>query len=255
MLLAVDIGNSHTVLGIFKGERLVHDWRIKTDRKCTADEISSKLHVLFSIKEISFDMLNGFIMASVVPTVQACWMKFAKSLVESPLKVDNTTNSGITIAIDNPAEVGADRIVNAAAAFHTYNCPLVIIDFGTAITWDCVSGKGAYMGGAIAPGLGISMEALGQRTAKLPTVDISTPPKNPVGTSTVEAIKSGILYGYGGMVDGLVARITEQMRPEIPKVIATGGMAPLIAPYSLSIEKVEPFLTLEGLRLIHERAQ
>jgi len=149
--------------------------------------------------------------------------------------------------------VGADRIVNSLAGFEMFHTALIIVDFGTAITFDCVSGKGEYLGGAIAPGLAISLEALGRRTAKLPRVDISTPPPQAIGTNTVDAIKSGILIGYGGMIEELVRRIRSEMQPENPTVIATGGMAGLIAPYAPAIEKVLPMLTLDGLRLLHER--
>jgi type III pantothenate kinase len=155
--------------------------------------------------------------------------------------------------IDNPDEVGDDRIVNAVAAFDKYHTALIIVDFGTAITFDCVSGRGEYLGGIITPGVAISLDALSSRTAKLPRVDITIPPAQAIGTNTVDAIKSGIMFGYGGLVEELVRRIKAEMAPQIPRVIATGGMAPLIAPHAPSIEVVEPMLTLEGLRLLHER--
>jgi type III pantothenate kinase len=169
------------------------------------------------------------------------------------LVVNDKLNTGIKVCIDNPGEVGADRIVNAVAAYFEFKTALVIIDFGTAITWDCVSAKGEYLGGIIAPGLSISMEALGSRTAKLPQVDISTPPTTAIGTNTVAAIKSGILFGYGAMVDGLVQRVKKELEPDIPHTIATGGMARMIAPYAESIDHVDPMLTLKGLRILHER--
>lgn len=254
MLLAVDIGNSHTVIGIFKNDTLLLDWRIKTDRKTTADEIFSSLFALFTMKQISFAEIDGVIIACVVPQVLSSWMTFAKGFVDHPVFVNEKVETGITIATDTPSEVGADRVVNAVAAFEKYACPLIIVDFGTAITFDCVSGQGAYLGGAIAPGLGISLEALGQQTAQLPRVDISSPPKKAIGTNSIEAIKSGILFGYGGLVDGLIARIFKEFDPEKrPKVIATGGMALLISQYSEAISSVEPQLTLEGLALIYKR--
>ncbi len=253
MLLTVDIGNSHTVIGIFKNDLLVADWRIKTDRKTTSDEISAALYGLLGMKEITFSEIDGFIVACVVPQVLSSWLSFAANIVDHPVQVDNITDTGIKIVTDNPSEVGADRVVNAVAAFAKYASPLIIVDFGTAITFDCVSGRGEYLGGAIAPGLGISLDALGQQTAKLPRVDISSPPKKAIGTNTIEAIKSGILLGYGGMVDGLIEKIRQEFSPEMPKIIATGGMAPLIAKYSDSIEAIEPQLTLEGLVLLYKR--
>jgi type III pantothenate kinase len=253
MLLTVDIGNSHTVIGTFQKDTLIAHWRLKTDRKITSDEISASLFGLLAMKKMTFREINGFIVACVVPQVLSSWLEFAAGIVDNPLQVDEISDTGITVVTDNPAEVGADRIVNAAAAFAKYVSALVIVDFGTAITFDCVSGKGEYLGGAIAPGLGISLEALGEQTAKLPRVDISSPPKNAIGTNTIEAIKSGILFGYGSMVDGLIEKICLEFSPEIPKVIATGGMAPLIARYSSSIEAIDPHLTLQGLALLYKR--
>lgn len=254
MLITVDIGNSHTVIGIFKGQKLIANWRIKTDRQGTSHEIAATLYGLLTMRSILFSEINGFIMASVVPQAMAAWLDFAHTIVDHPIQVDHLMETGITVKTDTPSEVGADRIVNAVAAFNKYHTSLIIVDFGTAITFDCVSAQAEYLGGAIAPGLGISLDALGKQTAKLPRVDISTPPKKAIGTSTVEAIKSGILLGYGGMVDGLIRKIKEEFKPDTPKVIATGGMAPLIAPYSDSIEEISPLLTLEGLYLLYERS-
>ncbi|HSH12552.1 MAG TPA: type III pantothenate kinase, partial [Desulfurivibrionaceae bacterium] len=197
---------------------------------------------------------DGMVIASVVPPIQSSWLALSRRYFSiEPLLVDRRIDTGVAIRIDNPAEVGADRIVNSLAGFALFNTALIIVDFGTAITFDCVSGRGEYLGGAIAPGLAISLEALGQRTAKLPRVDISTPPPRAIGTNTVDAIKSGILIGYGGMVEELVKRISAEMHPDDPTVIATGGMAGLIAPYAPSIKEVLPMLTLDGLRLLHER--
>jgi len=254
MLLTIDIGNSHTVIGLFRGKKLISDWRIKTDRQATSHEIAATLYGLLTMRTISFTEINGFILASVVPQALAAWLDFGRSIVKSPIVVDHRMDTGITVKTDTPSEVGADRIVNAAAAFEKYKTALIIVDFGTAITFDCVSTEAEYLGGAIAPGLGISLEALGKQTAKLPRVDISSPPIKAIGTSTVEAIKSGILFGYGGMVDGLINRIRQEFPSQSPKIIATGGMAPLISPYSQTIEAIEPLLTLEGLRLLYERS-
>lgn len=255
MILTIDIGNSHTVIGLFSANVLTADWRIKTDRKTTADEIAATLYGLFAMRGITFSQIDGFILASVVPQVLSGWLSFAKTIVDNPLVVNTKMDTGIKVVTDTPAEVGADRIVNAAAAFHKYACPLIIVDFGTAITFDCVSAKAEYLGGAIAPGLGISLDALGEKTAKLPRVDISTPPPKAIGTNTIDAIKSGILFGYGGLVDGLIAKIRQEFAGAPPKVIATGGMASLISRYTTSIQAVEPQLTLEGLFLLYERCR
>ncbi len=254
MLLAVDVGNSHMVIGLFVGAQLTHHWRVKTDRKSTPDELAALFHSLFSMRSISFVDINDVILACVVPTMQAAWADFARQHFDRKIiLVDNTMQTGMKVLTDNPADIGADRIVNAVAGFTRYKKALIIVDFGTAITLDCVSAKGEYLGGAIAPGLAISLDALSGQTAKLPRVDISTSPASAIGTNTVEAIKSGLLYGFGGMVEGLICRIKEEFQPITPMVISTGGMAGLISPYAPSIEKNIPMLTLEGLRLIYVR--
>jgi type III pantothenate kinase len=256
MLLAVDVGNTHTVIGVFEGETLICHWRVRTDHTSTADELATILHGLFTLKNLKFTNISNMIIASVVPPIKAAWRNLSMNLFAfAPLQVSRHLDTGLKIMIDNPAEVGADRIVNSIAAFDRYNSALIIVDFGTAITFDCVSAKGEYLGGIITPGLAISLEALGQKAAKLPKVDITTPPPKAIGTNTVNAIKSGVLFGYSGLVEELINRIKKEMAPEDPKVIATGGMAALIAPNTPSIEAVEPMLTLEGLRLLHERNQ
>lgn len=254
MLLAVDVGNTHMVIGVFESTTLRNQWRVKTDKSTTVDELASLFDGLFRMEGLSFSDISDVIISSVVPVMQAAWTALSTRYFKaSPLVVGDNVQCDMPVLIDNPAEVGADRLVNAVAAYAEYPKALIIIDFGTAITWDCVSDKGEYLGGVIAPGLGISMEALGNRTAKLPQVDISTPPAAPIGTNTVAAIKSGILFGYGGMVDGLVSRIRTQLAPSRPFIVATGGMARLIAPYSETIEHVDPMLTLKGLRILHAR--
>ena len=258
MLLAIDVGNSHTVIGLFKGSRLRCQWRVGSKASATVDELAAMLHGLFAMENITFGQVGGMIIASVVPQATSTWNRFAAGFLGldfniTPLEVDNRLDYPIRVAIPNPAEVGADRLVNATAAYERYRTALIIVDFGTAITLDCVSAAGDYLGGTITPGVAIALEALGQRTAKLPRVDITIPPTAAIGTSTVEAIRSGLLFGYAGMIDGLVGRVCRQMAPEVPKVIATGGMAELIAPYTEVIEEVDPLLTLEGLRIIYER--
>lgn len=254
MLLAIDVGNSQTVCGVFSKDKLLCHWRLKTDRQKTADELAARFLSLFSMQNIRFNDITGVIIASVVPTQQQAWQEFSKKYTNcSPLLVNGQSiTTGIKIATDNPDEVGADRIVNAVAAFEKFGKSCIIVDFGTAITFDCISASGEYLGGAIMPGMSISLDALASRTAKLPRIDISTPPQKAIGSNTVDAIKSGLLYGYGAMVDGLTKRLSTEF-PEPPQVIATGGMAELIAAYTESIQIVDPMLTLKGLYLLHEK--
>ncbi|MFP7755727.1 type III pantothenate kinase [Thermodesulfobacteriota bacterium B35] len=258
MLLAVDVGNSHTVSGLFSDDnRLVAHWRLKSDRDRTADELAVRYHALFQMAGLDAEAITGFIVSSVVPTLETSWLEYAdkylgKRLHAPPMRVNHTTPTGITVATDNPAEVGADRIVNAVAAWDILEQALIVIDFGTAITFDCVNSDKEYVGGTIHPGIGISLDALAGRTAKLPRVDISTTPKQVIGTSTVAAIRSGMLYGFGGLVDRMVEILARELAPDQDRVptVATGGMAHLVAPFAAAIDRIEPDLTLHGLRLI-----
>jgi len=254
MLLAIDVGNSQTVCGIFKQGSLFCHWRLKTDREKTADELAARFLSLFTMQDIHFKDISGVIIASVVPTQQQAWQEFSLKYTGcTPLLVNTPTlKSGIKILTDNPADVGADRIVNAVAAFEQYGKSCIVVDFGTAITFDCVSARGEYLGGAIMPGMSISLDALSNRTARLPRVDISIPPQKAIGANTVDAIRSGLLFGYGAMVDGLIKKLSAEFT-ETPQVIATGGMAELISAYSESIQIVDPMLTLKGLSLLHEK--
>ena len=254
MLLAIDVGNSQTVCGVFSNGNLLCHWRLKTDREKTADELAARFLSLFSMHSLQFKDITGVIIASVVPTQQQAWQEFSNRYTNcSPLLVNvESIISGIKIATDNPGEVGADRIVNAVAAYEQFGKSCIIVDFGTAITFDCISAKGEYLGGAIMPGMSISLDALASRTAKLPRIDISTPPQKAIGANTVDAIKSGLLYGYGAMVDGLTNKLASEFT-DTPQIIATGGMAELIAAYSESIQIVDPMLTLKGLYLLHEK--
>lgn len=256
MLLTLDIGNSHTVLGFFDNhsKKLLHHFRIKTDHNTTGDEYGLLVQGLLHLKDRSLQDITGTIIGSVVPAAKMGWTSFCKEhLGITPLIIGTPDlDTGVVIETDNPAEVGADRIINGLAGFARHNCGLIIVDFGTAITFDCISATGAYLGGAIAPGIGISMEALSAKTAQLPKVDISTPPQSVIGRNTITAIQTGVLFGYGGLVEGLAARLGAAF-PAPPLVIATGGMAALIAPYAPVISHVYPELTLEGLQLIHER--
>jgi len=254
MLLAIDVGNSQTVCGIFKQGSLFCHWRLKTDREKTADELAARFLSLFTMQDIHFKDISGVIIASVVPTQQQAWQEFSLKYTGcTPLLVNTPTlKSGIKILTDNPADVGADRIVNAVAAFEQYGKSCIVVDFGTAITFDCVSARGEYLGGAIMPGMSISLDALSNRTARLPRVDISIPPQKAIGANTVDAIRSGLLFGYGAMVDGLIKKLSAEFT-ETPQVIATGGMAELISAYTESIQIVDPMLTLKGLSLLYEK--
>lgn len=267
MLLAVDVGNTHTVIGIFYNQALFHQWRLKTDRSTTADELVLACHTLFALDEIAREDITGFAVCSVVPALEPAWLGFAgkylRSLTSPPLAVSHQTDTGLAVLTAHPAELGADRLVNAAAAWESCATALIVIDFGTAITFDCVSSKGEYLGGTIHPGLGISLDALAERTAKLPRIDLGEKPAAVIGTTTVEAIRSGMLHGFGGLTDRMVELLSREMREQgaAPadgkiNVIATGGMVELIAPYSTAaIECVDPALTLTGLRILHERNQ
>lgn len=262
MLLTIDVGNTHTVTGLFEAERLLGHWRLRSDRDVTADELALSHRGLLELAGVQFGQVDGCVIASVVPVLENTWLDcirryLAPGLGSAPLVVDCDCDSGIVVDTDSPREVGADRIVNAAAAWHRLGRPAIVIDFGTAITFDCVAEPGRYVGGAILPGIGISLDALASRTAKLPRVDVSTPPSRVIGRDTVSAIHSGILHGYGGLVDRLCARLGEELCHDSefprPAIIATGGMAGLITPFCEAIERVEPMLTIEGLRLIHQR--
>ncbi len=260
MLLCVDVGNSHTVSGVFANGKLISQWRLKSDRDRTADELAIRYHSLFQMATIDMTEISGFIIASVVPTLETSWLTFAnkylgQQLLSEPVAVSDTTNTGIIVKTENPAEVGADRIVKSVAAWEKYKNDLIVIDFGTAITFDCVTRQKEYVGGAIMPGIAISLDALAGRTAKLPRIDIDQPPEKVIGTSTISAMRSGILHGVGGMVDRMVEKIIPELSPQNKQVdiIATGGMAKLIGPYSEVIETIDPLLTLNGLQLIHNK--
>jgi type III pantothenate kinase len=252
MLLAIDVSNTHTKLGVYDRERLVQHWRVQTLAERTADEYAALLLGLFTAAGLAPTEIRGIIVSSVVPpinqTIEDLCRKFFK---HAPLWVGPGTKTGMPILSDNPREVGADRIVNSVAAYERLHSAAIVIDFGTATTFDYVTAKGEYLGGAIVPGIGISLEALGARTAKLPKVELVRPPRV-VGRNTIHAIQSGVVYGYTCLVDGLVARIRDENDRDA-RVLATGGFGHLVAATSSTIESVDEFLTLDGLRIIYAR--
>jgi len=252
MLLVVDVGNTNTVLGLYDGTDLVHDFRVESSKGRTLDEYHVLLRSLLQVAEIDRDEVGAAIIASVVPALtEITESAIALAFGLEPMVVGPGIRTGMPILYENPREVGADRIVNAVAAYEQVKCAVVVVDFGTATTFDCISPKGEYIGGVIAPGIQISADALFARAAKLPRVEIAKPTKV-VGRNTVGSMQSGIVYGYVGLVDGMVDRIRAELGYHTA-VIATGGLARLVQPESRTIERVEEYLTLEGLRILYKR--
>jgi type III pantothenate kinase len=259
MLLAIDVGNTNVVLGVFDSGRLTNSWRLATFRERTADEMGILVRQLFESNRLDAERIKGIIISSVVPPLTRTMEDMAREYFgREALTVDPATNAGMPVLYTPPSDVGADRVVNAVAAYELYgrtkDIPLIVVDFGTATTFDAISSAGEYVGGVICPGIGISADALFQRAARLPRVDIRKP-KSVVGQTTVTSMQSGLFFGYVSMVDGIVQR----MRSELPsgeraECIATGGMASVLSGETTSIQRVEPELTLIGLKLIWERA-
>ncbi|MDI3534365.1 MAG: type pantothenate kinase [Thermosediminibacterales bacterium] len=252
MILAVDIGNTNIVMGVYKGKTLVTNWRVSTHRQ-TSDEFGMLINNLFKYENLDTNLIKAVIISSVVPPLMPIFEKMAvKYFGVEPIIVGPGIKTGINIRYDNPKEVGADRIVNAVAAYNIYGGPVIVVDFGTATTFCAISKDGDYLGGAISPGIGIATEALFQRAAKLPRIELIKPEKV-IGRNTVASMQAGIVYGYIGQVDYIVSRFKQEMGDENIFVVATGGLANLISRETKHIDEVNPLLTLEGLRILYEK--
>jgi len=253
MILVFDVGNSNIVLGVYQREKLLTYWRISTDRQKTADEYAVLIKSLFPYGQIDSREIKALVISSVVPPLNPVLEDMSQRYFGvEPLVVGPGVKTGISLKYENPREIGADRVVNAVAAFERYGGPVIVVDFGTATTFCAINAQGEYLGGAIAPGIGISSEALFQRAAKLPRIELIKP-RSVIGRNTVSSMQSGVIYGFIGQVDGIVERMKAELNGVPVKVVATGGFAELIAADSHTIDVVDNFLTLEGLRLIYEK--
>lgn len=253
MLLVIDVGNTETTLGVTEGDQVVADWRVTTEASRTPDEYFILLRSLLSSAELPAKTLRGAAIGSVVPAATSTLVEAVARLTETPpITVDARSKLGITLAVDEPLTVGADRIINTLAASRMYRADCIVVDLGTATTFDCITAEGVFLGGVIQPGVRSSAETLFRRTSKLPATELQAPRKV-IGTRTEECIRAGVVFGAADSLDGIVRRIkAEWPRPQVPKVVATGGLAEVIRPQCQEIELVEPYLTLQGLRMAHE---
>jgi len=250
MLLTIDVGNTHITVGLFQAKELKHTWRLNTHRHYTSDELGIQFLNLLATKNMDVSLLGGVCIASVVPSLDEPFRAMSRTyLRQTPLVVGPGTDLGIRNLYKNPEEVGADRLVNAVAVHALYRKPVIVVDFGTATTFDCVSAKGDYLGGAICPGLELAGEWLATHTAKLPRVAFQTVPARAIGKTTKESLQSGLFWGYIALVEGLLQRLTREMKTS-PVVVITGGLSSLIGPHIKAVTRIAPDLTLEGLRLI-----
>jgi len=252
MLLTADVGNTEIVLGVFEGEDLRHTWRLSTRAESTSDELALELAGLLEHRDLDLRRdVTGMCVASVVPDLTSAFREMAESYLRfAPVFVAPGTKTGVPVLTDNPREVGADRVVNALAAFHAFGGPAIVVDFGTSTNFDVISERGEFVGGVIGPGIQVSAASLVSRTARLPRVELAAPP-SVIGKNTVECIQSALVFGTADMVDGIVRRVREEIGDAT--TIATGGLAPVVIPYCSTIEHHEPWLTLEGLRLVYEK--
>jgi type III pantothenate kinase len=252
MLLAVDVGNTQTHFGAYEGEKLLEHWRFATVRTSTADELGAALRNLLELRGCSFEQLDASIVSSTVPQLEPEWTTVAtRYLGHEMLAVGPGTKTGMAIRYDNPKEIGADRLVNAVALRERFKGLAVCVDFGTATTFDVVSADAEYLGGSLMTGIEISLEALSERGARLPKIDLA-PPRSVIGKNTVDAIRSGVVYGYAGAIDAILRRVYDELGGRVA-VVATGGLSRLVVPFTEEIEDIDDLLTLTGLRLIHER--
>lgn len=252
MLLVVDVGNTQTHFGICRAEELLEHWRFATVRQSTADQLGAALSNLLQLRGYAFGHLEGSIVSSTVPQLEPEWVAMAARYLGHDMHaVGPGTRTGLAIRYDNPREIGADRLVNAVAMRARFDGPAVCVDFGTATTFDVVSAQGEYVGGSLMTGIEISLEALSERGARLPKVDLA-PPKSVIGKNTIDAIRSGVVYGYAGAIDAILRRLYDELG-ERTEVTATGGLAGLVVPYTEEIERIDELLTLTGLRLLYER--
>ncbi len=251
MLLCIDIGNTNIMLGLYDGDDLGPHWRLSTDHERMPDEFAMQLINLLNYAGVAREQISGVAIASGVPMLTSRWCEVCRNYLRcDPLVISGRMHTGLTILYDNPDAVGADRVVDAVAAFRLYGGPTCIVDFGTATTFEAITAAGEYLGGAIAPGIGIAADALAQRAARLPKIDIARPP-SVIGRNTVHSMQSGLLFGYVGLVEGMVARFKAELG-SATKVVGTGGLAPLIAAETDAIDIIAPWLTLDGLRMLYD---